>query len=195
MLNYSFHKKGVVMKKVLIVVSIFVFVGFCCIGCKKEKNEVTQDIEVSQDIEEEYDQPTNEASHDLLIRPGIGVGKVQFGMTVQQMKDVLGKPDVASTGISYMYTSLGIEIVARDDVVSHIYCGNPHGKSLPIVKTMEESCKFKTAEGLGIDSTESQIVKAFGQPTKRKGNQLFYKDKRTAFFLSDDKVIGIVLMK
>jgi hypothetical protein len=61
--------------------------------------------------------------------------------------------------------------------------------------TMEKACKFKTAEGLSISSTESQIVKAFGQPTKRKDNQLLYKDKRILFFLTDDKVIGIVLMK
>ena len=183
------------MRKILVVGSVFVLLGFCCIGCKKAKNEVAQDIEVSQDIEQEHNQPTEEASEELLIRPGIGVGKIRLGMTVQQMKDVLGKPDVASTGISYMYTSLGIEVVVRDEAVSHIYCGNPHGKSLPIVKSMEKSCKFKTAEGLGIGSTESQIVKAFGEPTKRKSNQLFYKDKRTAFFLSDDKTIGIVLMK
>ena len=177
------------MRNILVVLSIFVFVGFFCIGCKKAKNEV------SQDIEEEYNQPTEELSEDLLIRPGIGVGKIQFGMTVQQMKDILGKPDVAATGISYMYTSLGIEVVVRDEVVSHIYCGNPHGKNSPIVKAMEKACKFKTAEELSIGSTESQIVKAFGQPTKRKDNQLLYMDERIFFFLTDDKVIGIVLMK
>ena len=177
------------MKKIFVFLSIFVFVGYFCIGCKKAENEV------SQEIEEEYKQPSEESSEDLLILPGTGVGKIRFGMTVEQMKDILGKPDVAATGISYMYTSLGIEVVFRDEVVSHIYCGNPNGKSSLILKAMEKACKFKTAEGVGIGSTESQIVKEFGQPTRRKDNQLFYKDERIRFFLIDDKVIGIALLK
>jgi outer membrane protein assembly factor BamE (lipoprotein component of BamABCDE complex) len=178
------------MKKILLVLSIFVFVGFFCVGCKKTPNEVLQDTEA------ESNQGAKEVSEDLVIRPGIGVGKIKFGMTVKQMKDILGKPDVAATGISYMYSELGIEIVAKDTVtISTIYCGNPHGKTEPIIKAMEKACKFKTAEGLGIGSTESQIVKLFGEPSKRRGNQLIYKNKRMAFFLTDDKVIGIILMK
>lgn len=180
------------MKKILLVLSIFVFVGFFCIGCKKTNNEV------SQDTEEEYDQPTEESSEDLLIRPGIGVGKIQFGMTVQQMKDILGKPDVAATGISYMYSALGIEIVAKDKVaISAILCGrNPSDREvLPMFKAMEEACKFKTVEGIGIGSTEDQVLKAFGEPTKRSNDTLRYKDKRMSISFANDKVIGIWVLK
>ncbi|MBW8017798.1 MAG: hypothetical protein FVQ82_16620 [Planctomycetes bacterium] len=178
------------MKKILLVISTFAFIGFFCVGCKKTPDEV------SQDTEAKTNQGGDVSSEYLLIRPGIGVGKIKFGMTVKQMKDILGKPDVAATGVSYIYSSLGIEIVARDEVVvSDIYCGNPHGKTEPLVKAMEKACKFKTAEGLGIGSTESEIVEVFGEPSKRKGNQLIYKNKRMGFFLTDDKVIGIILMK
>jgi len=176
------------MKKVLVVSSVLIFVVLFWSGCKKAKEEVSKDTE-------EYTQRTKESSEDLLIHPGIGVGKIKFGMTVQQMKDILGKPDVADTGISYMYTFLGIEIVARDKVVTYIYCGNPHGKKSPVLKALEEACKFKTAEGIGIGSTEAQVVEAFGQPTRRKDNQLLYMDERICFFLADDKVIGIWLRK
>ena len=174
------------MKKILVVLSIFVFVGFFCIGCKKAKNEV------SQDTEEEYNQPTEESSNDLLIRPGISVGKIKFGMTVKQMKGLLGKPDVAATGISYMYKSLGIEIVAKDKVnISAVFCGNASNNNDPMFKAMEEACKFKTAEGIGIGSTEVQIIKAFGQPTARRDIRLIYRDERIFFSLSEGKVIGI----
>ena len=44
------------MKKILLVLSIFVFIGFFCIGCKKTPDEV------SQDTEAEYDQPAKEIS-------------------------------------------------------------------------------------------------------------------------------------
>ena len=177
------------MKKILLLLSIFVFIGFFCIGCKKTQSEVPQDTET------ESNQQAGDSSEDLVIRPGIGVGKIKFGMTVQQMKDILGKPDVAATGISYMHTSLGIEVVARDEVVSHIYCGNPSGNTLPIVKAMETTCKFKTVEGIGIGSTEDQVLKAFGQPTKRSNGTLRYKDESMSISLANDKVIGIVLMK
>ena len=42
------------MKKILLVLSIFVFVGFFCVGCKKTPDEV------SQEAVAEYDQPATE---------------------------------------------------------------------------------------------------------------------------------------
>jgi len=145
---------------------------------------------------EQHSQQAEGSSGDLLIRPGIGVGGVEFGMTVDQMKDILGKPDVAATGISYMYKSLGIEIVAKDrQIISAISCGNPNNVDTPIVKELEKACKFKTAEGIGIGSTEARITDAFGPPTRRSGSRLLYKGKGMAFTLADDKVIGIWLQK
>lgn len=179
------------MKNGLLVLTVFV-IGFFCVGCKKTPNEVSG-------TEVEYSQTPKGNTEDLLIRPGIGVGNVQFGMTIQQMKDVLGEPDVTPlTGEkSHMYMALGIEIVTRDGVtISTILCGNPSGKKEPPeFKTMEEACKFKTVEGIGIGSSVDQVFKAFGQPTERKGGTLKYKDKGMIIFLYDDKVVGISLHK
>jgi hypothetical protein len=95
-----------------------------------------------------------------------------------------------------MYKSLGIEIVARDrQIISAISCGNPNNVDTAVVKALEKACKFKTAEGIGIGSTEARITNAFGPPTRRSGNRLLYKDKGMAFTLADDKVIGIWLQK
>ena len=44
------------MKKMLLVLSIFVFIGLFCIGCKKTPDEVPQDTEA------EYDQPVEATS-------------------------------------------------------------------------------------------------------------------------------------
>lgn len=186
------------MRKIFLVLSIFVFVGLFCIGCTKTPDEVPQDAGgESQNREAKTDQVSEVSSEDLLIRPGIGVGKIKLGMTIQQMKDILGKPDIAATGISYMYRDLGIEIVAKDKVtISAIVCGNPSGKSHPIVKAMEKVCKFKTIEGIGIGSTADEVLKVFGEPTKRSNDTLrYYKDKRMSISLANDKVIGIWILK
>ena len=185
------------MKKIFLVLSIFVFVGLFCIGCKKTPDEVPQDAGgESQNTEAKTDQASEVSSEDLLIRPGIGVGKIDFGMTVQQMKDILGKPDVAATGISYMYTSLGIELVAKDKInIDAILCGNPSNKKEPMFKAMKEAFNLKTVEGIGIGSTEAQVIKAFGQPTRRSDDNLRYKDMRISFTLDEGKVIGIWVSK
>ncbi len=44
------------MKKMFLVLSMFVFIGFFCIGCKKTPDEVPQDTET------EYDQPAEDTS-------------------------------------------------------------------------------------------------------------------------------------
>lgn len=177
------------MKKTVLIWSVLLLAAFSYVGCDKADNEASPDTE-------QPSQQAAESSEDLLIRPGIGLGGVEFGMTVDQMKDILGKPDVAATGISYMYKSLGIEIVASDrQGISAISCGNPNNVDTAVVKALEKACKFKTAEGIGIGSTEAQITHEFGPPTRRSGNRLLYKEKRMAFTLDDDKVIGIWLQK
>ena len=74
--GHSLIKKGIGMKNVLLFLTAFVVIGLFCVGCKKTPNEL------SQGTEEEYSQPSKGYTEDLLIRPGIGVGKIQLGMTV-----------------------------------------------------------------------------------------------------------------
>lgn len=187
------HLKGIDMKKILLVLSIFVFAVFFCTGCKKTNNEITPTPEKApEDTKIVSDKGSEKPAEDLLIRPTIGVGKIKIGMTVKQMENILGKPDIAATGISYMYRDLGIEIVAKDSVtINAIVCGNPSGRTMAIVKAQEKACKFKTIEGIGIGSTEEQVIKAFGQPTNRSNNKLGYKNKRMSIHLSNGKVIGM----
>lgn len=177
------------MKTISIFLSLLLCSGLFYTGCKKAKEEAVNDTVVSVPQVEE-------SSSDLLIQPGTGVGQIKFGMTVQQMKDVLGKPDVEATGISYLYSSLGIEIIARDKTtIDTIICGNPENKPDPGIKALEQACNFKTAEGIGIGSTEAQIIQAFGQPTNRRDNRLLYREKGLIFSLDNDQVIGISLLR
>ena len=51
----------------------------------------------------------------------------------------------------------------------------------------------KTAEGVGIGSTEEDVVQAHGEPTRREseGKDLRYEPMGMLFFLKDGKVVGI----
>lgn len=178
------------MKKILAIFCILAFGGFIIVGCEKSGDEG------GSDSQQEMTKQDEESSENLLIEPGVGVGAVKLGMTVDEMKDVLGKPDVAATGISFMYKSLGIEVVAKDKkTVSAISCGNPHNINTPVVRALGTACKFKTAGGIGIGSTVDQVIKEFGEPTKRSNNRLAYKDQMISFFFSGEKIIGIWLQK
>lgn len=176
------------MNKMMAVSCLLVLGGLFYAGCDKTKDET------SLESQGESTSQTEKSTANLLILPGIGVGDVRLGMTVDEMKDALGKPDVAATGMSFMYKSLGIEVVANDKkTVIAISCGNPNNIDTPVVKALAAACKFKTAEGIGIGSTADQILQAYGEPTKKSNERFAYKDMRTFFFFSDDKVIGIWL--
>lgn len=180
------------MKKLVPTLSFLICVALLITSCKKTDEQPADTHDESTATASQAE----ESGNDLLIQSGIGVGKVKFGMTVEEMKDILGKPDVEVTGISYLYSSLGIEIVAKDKAtISAIVCGNPENKTDPAVKALEQTCKFKTAEGIGIGSTEAQIIEAYGEPTSRRDHRLLYKDKHMFFSLDNGKLIGIWLLK
>lgn len=178
------------MKKIVLISSLLLIVPLFSVGCDKSTDEAPPD-----EPREVARQPQSEPG-DMLIEPGIGVGRVKFGMTVEQMKDVLGEPDVDATGISLMYQSLGIEIIAKDQqTIVAIVCGNPNNVPTPVVKALQKACKFKTAEGVGIGSTDYEVIDLLGEPTSRTEKRLLYKDKKMFIGLAGGEVIGILLQK
>ena len=123
------------------------------------------------------------------IQPGIGVGKVKFGMSVTELEDSLGLPDIDVTGL-YVYADLGIELVMQDGKVFSISCVR-HSPDHPDVK----SCEYKTAEGIGIGSTESDILTAYNEPTERRDSgYLIYRDLGLGFQLENDQVQKIIVL-
>ncbi|GAG32963.1 unnamed protein product, partial [marine sediment metagenome] len=102
----------------------------------------------------------------------------------------LGKPDIAATGVSFVYADLGIELVIRDEKVYSIHCVH-HINGAPAVK----ACKYQTSEGIGIDSTESEIISAYGEPSKRSKGALSYNKLGMRFELDSGQVSLIQLLK
>ena len=144
----------------------------CCLvlilaGCSKKKNE------------------------PLVIEPGVGIGKVTFGMPSKDVRSVLGKPDFemrdAQMTESLVYNELGLSIYIFKGFVKGITCRGVSGD--PEVKP----CTARTSKGIGIGSTRKQIIEAYGEPTSDERNVLKYESIGATFMVSEDGVTDTML--
>ena len=118
-------------------------------------------------------------------------------MKIEQMRRIMGEPEFTPGGKSYEYASLGIKVLTEDSkTVSSILCGDIFGSDVLKIK----SCKYHTAEGIGMGSSEAQIIKAYGEPTKKTYTESDRKLRLKygpglGFMLIKDEVTGIFVRK
>jgi RNA polymerase sigma factor (sigma-70 family) len=129
----------------------------------------------------------------MLIVPGVSVGKVVKGMTTNEVEAVLGKPEKWQGHIMVYDKQLGMSVSGTKAGVVVVFCGDSM-LHYPGVKTF----KGRTKEGIGMESSREDVVKAFGQPTTAKPwtlgqEQLAYKDLGLTFTLESGKVINILV--
>jgi len=124
----------------------------------------------------------------FVIEPLVGIGKVRFGMTVEQMNKILGPPQEAK-GPLHEYRDAGFAIFAMNDAVTMIACGDRRRADSPLVK----GCRCRTKKGIGMGSSKEDVVKAYGEPSSTKqmpggAVTLRYNQLYSEFLLRDDKV-------
>ena len=149
------------------------------------------DVEIDPSLFGIAEKPQDQAqdSDKLVIRVGQGVGDLDFGMTVQQMKDILGQPDLTLGKSVFQYQGFALT-APRDQKVTGIMCGDPD----PTDSTILPDCNCITVEGIGIGSSQEEIIAAYGEPSlKRSGSiegstELIYRTKRMKFMLFDSKL-------
>jgi hypothetical protein len=130
----------------------------------------------------------------IVIEPGVGVGKVRAGMTVQQVVAELGEPD-SKTGHVLNYVRSGFSVVPnRDGVVRVVMCGDSLGIGTALVKAF----KGRTKEGIGMNSGRAEVIQAYGEPTESDHSDpgheaLKYGSLGLKFTLQNDKVHHIVV--
>jgi hypothetical protein len=97
------------------------------------------------------------------IVPGTGVGPVQLGMTMDEVKKSLGNPD-STPGKALQYSARGLAILpsSADGTVGAIMIGDTSGG--PLVDKFTGATK----EGIKMRSTRDEIVAAYGQPESAK---------------------------
>jgi RNA polymerase sigma factor (sigma-70 family) len=125
--------------------------------------------------------------NSLLIIPNVSVGKVKAGMTEDDVITTLGEPERKQGEVLIYDKRFGFSVVcSRQKIVGAVFCGGG------------VDFKGHTKEGIGIDSSRDDLIKAFGQPTSAKPwatdqEQLEYKPIGLTFVLQKGKIFHIIV--
>jgi hypothetical protein len=93
---------------------------------------------------------------DLLIHPGVGIGKVKLGMTLKQVRAAWGKPQSVTrrregqarlTELQYDFAAYSVTLI-----------GSPGRER--VIRVGTTLVKEKLANGLGVGSSERRILRA-----------------------------------
>jgi hypothetical protein len=134
-----------------------------------------------------------QAEETILIVPGKSVGSIRKGMTTNEVEAVLGKPEKWQGKMMVYDSKLGMSVGQSRTGVLVVFCGDSMLR-YPGVKKF----KGRTKEGIGMESSRENVVKAFGQPTTTQpGNSnqetMKYKQLGLTFVLEAGKVINIIV--
>jgi hypothetical protein len=137
--------------------------------------------------------PVAQQQASVLIVPGESVGKVRKGMSSIEVEAILGKPEKLQGRIMVYDRKLGMSIAQGNSGVAVIFCGDSMLR-YPGVRTF----KGRTKEGIGMESSREEVIKAFGPPTTAKPwnagqEQLDYQALGLKFVLESQKVINITV--
>ncbi|MHC4214775.1 MAG: LolA family protein [Planctomycetota bacterium] len=136
----------------------------------------------------ESEDTTPAESTALMVYPGKGIGELDFGMDAKQIKRVLGEPDFKMGDNIFQYPGLAIA-TSQTGQVRNITCGDLGKHNSPHVRL----CKYRTAEGIGMGSSESDITTAYGKPSARRADEggkvrLVYRNLGAGFFLHNNSL-------
>ena len=77
----------------------------------------------------------------LVIEPLVSFGSVRFGMTIDQIKGILGEPQQVTGNRAYEYRDRGIAILAnRSEVVNVVLCGDMSLPNSPLIGVPGSKC-------------------------------------------------------
>jgi hypothetical protein len=174
-------------------------------GCKKEPEPVEPpeevDIlipdegEVVEEVPEETPETVVEAEQ---IVPLVGVGTIKFGMSVDEVTDVLGEPErEEGGGIAMFYLgSMGLNITTEPTKgVREIHCWSAD-YPIPAPEAIG-TFAGRTEKGIAMGASREQIIAAYGQPdsdeTKGPVQVLMYNQLKMQFDLAGDNLVHIAL--
>lgn len=102
------------------------------------------------------------AHGEFVIEPNVAVGPIRAGMSTNEVIAALGEPQ-RRTANSLVYPKLGLAVMPGEDGTAQVVmCGDVTGISGPFVKAF----KGKTGDGIGMESSREEVVKAFGEPSQ-----------------------------
>jgi hypothetical protein len=123
-------------------------------------------------------------SESVAIEPGVAVGSVHSGMTIQQVIAELGQPDPTNYffdtnyygGPALEYSHLGLIVApGKGGVVNRV--------------TITHSFAGRTKDGIGIGSSRADVIQAMGAPTFDKPGRQGYEFLRYAHLESGGHLV------
>jgi hypothetical protein len=136
----------------------------------------------------------------MVIEPGVSIGPVRSGLTIQQVVAELGAPDRKKES-ALEYLNLGFSVIPdKEGVVHTVLCVDPTGNEGPFTKAFAG----RTKEGIGMGSSRADVIRAYGEPTATQGidgkpgfEVVRYRPLGLVFELREGKVgkIGVILRK
>jgi hypothetical protein len=133
------------------------------------------------------------SSTSIVIEPGVSIGPVRSGMTMEQVVTALGEPDKKQDGI-LMYRNLSV-FPSNQGFVGHVFCfdSGANGSST-------EGFAGHTKEGIGIGSSCADVISAYGEPTATKheninneNDVMIYESLGLHFHIRNSKVYLIAV--
>jgi hypothetical protein len=100
---------------------------------------------------------------DALLRPGRGIGKVELGMTVDQVRRALGRPQFVNRRVELGFGTVYVEYAWDYAVWTVGFQGRP-GR-LRAVKISTALRAERTRQGLGVGSRIREVVRVFPSAT------------------------------
>ena len=124
----------------------------------------------------------------MLIIPGQSVGKVRKGMTAEQVEAVLGKPDRLQGPVMNYSKKFGFTVfIAGPNGVAEVSCRSAFSNLF----------KGHTKEGIGMESSRDDLIKAYGMPTSdttENGVEILdYEPLQLTFFVQKGKVTTMIV--
>ena len=106
-----------------------------------------------------------EEADRLIIKPGVGVGEVKFGLTKDQIVDILGEPEFTLHKIYLNYPSMGLQLVLNGpgpegNETLGLIIANPWD----VASLTRRDFPGGTSEGIRIGSSVQQVHDAYGKP-------------------------------
>jgi len=141
--------------------------------------------------------PPEAATDQMLVVPLVGVGPVRFGMSKEQVMEVLGQPErIEGGGVALYYlTTRGVHfLIDPTRGVRSIECSSAeHPMPFPGMVTFAG----KTEKGIGMGASREQIVAAYGEPdtTDSSGpfENLRYRQQGMTFVLAKGRLVSLKL--
>jgi len=126
------------------------------------------------------------SSESIVVEPGVAIGSVHSGMTIQQVTAELGQPNQTLVSASpeingaLDYTNIGLSVIpGSGGVVRSVGVRPPFAG--------------RTKEGIGMGASRADIIKAYGEPTaaiqiQPDSEVLRYDPLGVRFQLQDGKI-------